>query len=133
MLTPKQEAFAQAIAKGASASEAYREAFDVAADTKIATINNSAYKLTSKPDISARIDQLKAEVAERTKITLQGHLEALGSLRNLAAKKGQYAAAITAEIARAKAAGILVDRVENSITVNSITRKIVDSKESTDG
>ena len=126
-LTPKQEAFAQAIAKGAGPSEAYREAY-AADNMKASSISANAQKLLQDTSISLRIGQLRVEVAERTKITLQGHLEALGSLRNLAAKKGQYAAAITAEIARAKAAGILVDRVENSITVNSITRKIVDSK-----
>ena len=127
-LTPKQEAFAQAIAKGASASDAYREAY-VTDNMKPATINNSAYQLTLNPDITERIASLKAEVAERTKITLQGHLEALGSLRNLAAKKGQYAAAITAEIARAKAAGLLSDKIEHTgkLDINAITRKIVDS------
>ena len=129
MVTPKQEAFAQAIAKGASHSEAYREAYN-AEKMQPASVATNAYKLAQNADITLRIEQLKAEVAERTKITLQGHLEALGSLRNLAAKKGQYAAAITAEIARAKAAGLLSDKVEHSGSVNvtSITRKIVDSK-----
>ena len=37
---------------------------------------------------------------------LKIHLEALAELRNIAARKGQFAAAVSAEIARGKAMGL---------------------------
>ena len=37
---------------------------------------------------------------------LKTHLEALAELRNIAARKGQFAAAVSAEIARGRAMGL---------------------------
>jgi hypothetical protein len=37
---------------------------------------------------------------------LEKHLEALAELRNIAARKGQFAAAVSAEVARGRAMGL---------------------------
>lgn len=112
MLTPKQEKFAQEVASGKSQSDAYRSSFNVRAGTKIDTINNNAYKLMANGEITTRIDELKEAAAKRVVITLESHLEDLQKLRNMAVKDGKWAAAVSAEIARGKAAGVYVDKLE---------------------
>ena len=114
-LTPKQERFAQLVAEGKTQADAYRGAFDTKPATKPETIQNSAYKLMNDPDISARVDELRKPIIESVGITLESHLKDLMTLRNLAVKNNQINAAISAEIARGKAAGVSTDRVETTI------------------
>lgn len=114
-LTPKQERFAQLVAEGKTQADAYRGAFDTKPTTKPETIQNSAYKLMTDPDISARVEELRKPIIESVGITLESHLKDLMTLRNLAVKNNQINAAISAEIARGKAAGVSTDRVETTI------------------
>jgi phage terminase small subunit len=121
-LTPKQERFAQLVAEGKTQADAYRGAFDTKPTTKPETIQNSAYKLMNDPVISARVDELRKPIIEAVGITLESHLKDLMTLRNLAVKNNQINAAITAEIARGKAAGVSTDRVEATIKTASIKK-----------
>lgn len=121
-LTPKQERFAQLVAEGKTQADAYRGAFDTKPTTKPETIQNSAYKLMNDPDISARVDELRKPIIEAVGITLESHLKDLMTLRNLAVKNNQINAAITAEIARGKAAGVSTERVEATIKTASIKK-----------
>lgn len=114
-LTPKQERFAQLVAEGKTQADAYRGAFNTKPTTKPETIQNSAYKLMADPVISARVDELRKPIIESVGITLESHLKDLMTLRNLAVKNNQINAAISAEIARGKAAGVSTDRVETTI------------------
>lgn len=114
-LTPKQERFAQLVAEGKTQADAYRGAFNTKPTTKPETIQNSAYKLMADPVISARVDELRKPIIESVGITLESHLKDLMALRNLAVKNNQINAAISAEIARGKAAGVSTDRVETTI------------------
>ena len=109
MLTPKREAFAQAVASGKSQSDAYRIAYRAREGTKPETINQAASRLMANSNIAARVAELRAPVVEKARMTLEGHLEDLMRLRNMAAKGGQFGAAITAEIARGRASGVTVD------------------------
>ena len=112
MLTPKQERFATEVASGKTQGDAYRLAFNVRPDTLAATVLRSASKLMADPTISTRVDELRVPVAEKAQITLEGHLNDLKDLRDKAAKENQFSAAISAEIARGKAAGVNVEKVE---------------------
>lgn len=109
MLTPKREAFAQAVASGKSQSDAYRIAYRTRDGSKPETINQAASRLMAISNVSARVAELRAPVVEKARMTLEGHLEDLMRLRNMAAKGGQFGAAITAEIARGRASGVTVD------------------------
>ena len=93
-LTPKQEAFCLAYVETGNASEAYRRAYN-AENMKPATVNRKAKMLKSK-------------------LTLESHLEKLRELRDAAADFGQFSAAIRAEIARGKAAGLYTEKVNLS-------------------
>jgi len=63
-LTPKQEAFCQAIADGNSQADAYRLAYDASkmADPEIYT---EASRLMARPNISLRVDELKEELSAK--------------------------------------------------------------------
>lgn len=111
-LTPKQEAFAQAVVSGKSQSDAYRIAYKVRPGTKLSSINVAASKLMADPNISQRVEELRIPVAKKAQITLESHLEDLLRLRNMAAKEKQYSAAITAEVARGKASGVATDKLD---------------------
>jgi len=113
-LTPKQEAFAQAIVTGVNQSDAYRAAYKVRAGTKAESVNVAASKLMADAKVTQRVAELREPVAKKAQITLESHLDDLMRLRNMAAKEKQYSAAITAEVARGKASGVHVERVEHT-------------------
>jgi len=121
-LTPKQEAFAQAVVTGLTQSDAYRAAYKVRPGTKAVSINVAASKLMADPNISIRVAKLRETVAKKSQMTLETHLNDLLSLREMAAKGKQYSAAITAEVARGKASGIHVERSENTGAIEHIFR-----------
>ncbi len=114
-LTARQERFCVEYVNGGSKSfsDAYRAAFDCSR-MKPASVNNKASKLAAENEIQARIKELQDEAAERAMVTLVGHLEDLKRLRDEAREARQFNAAINAEIARGKAAGLYVERSEVS-------------------
>ncbi len=92
-------------------------AFKVRKGTKPLSINQAASKLMADPNIHARVGVLREPVAKKAMITLESHLEDLQRLRNMAAKEKQYSAAITAEVARGKASGVVADKIDISGTM----------------
>ena len=116
-LTPKQEAFAHAIVTGISQSDAYRAAFSVGAKTKPETVNQAASRLMADSNIAARVLELRKPVAKKAQMTLESHLDRLQALSDAAELEKQYSAAITAEVARGKASGVVVDKSQLDIAV----------------
>ncbi len=115
-LTPKQEAFAQAIVTGVNQSDAYRAAYKVRPGTKAESVNVAASKLMADAKVTQRVAELREPVAKKAQITLESHLDDLMRLRNMAVKAEQFGAAITAEVARGKAAGIVVEKGQINLT-----------------
>jgi hypothetical protein len=64
-MTPKQEAFCQAVADGLSQSEAYRRAYD-AEKMKPETIQKVAHELIKNPKVAPRIQELRGQLAARS-------------------------------------------------------------------
>ena len=62
------------------------------------------------PLVVKYIGELRAEVQEKHGISLDRHLGELAKLRDDAMKKGAWAAAMNAEVARGKAGGLYVDQ-----------------------
>lgn len=58
---------------------------------------------------------------EAVQITLQSHLERLSELSRLAQEGGQMSAAINAEVARGKASGLYVEKMEHSGSIGVTT------------
>ena len=113
-LTSQQEKFAQSVASGKSLSDAYREAYKVRKTTKTESVNQQASVLMSDLNISSRVDELRKPIVKAAQLTLEAHLNDLKGLRNMATKAEQYSAAISAEVARGKAAGLYTDKIDHS-------------------
>lgn len=105
-LTPKREKFAQCVASGMNQSDAYREAFDTS-KTQPHVVNIKASQLMAIGMVRLRVEELRKPAAEKSGITLESHLSDLQYLRDKAEEAGQLGAAITAEIARGKASGVV--------------------------
>ena len=102
---PRHERFAQLLTHGMSADEAHTKA-------GYRPDRGNAVRLTTNDSIGERVVELQAVAAERTVITLASHLRDLKDLRDKACAEGRYSAAISAEIARGRAAGLYVERIE---------------------
>ena len=93
-LTAKQEAFAQGIADGLGQADAYRMAYD-AEGMKDSTIYSKASVLMSDGKVRARVDELKAQVAEKqlwsremsVKALVQAYREGSGAVKVSAVKE----------------------------------------------
>ena len=124
-LTPRQEKFAQEVASGKTQAEAYRLAYNVD-KSKDSSIHVNASKLMSNTKIQQRVDEIRMPVIQAKRLTLENHLEDLKALRNMAIKEGKLSAAINAEIARGKAAGVAIDRVEVEHNIPEIRVRYID-------
>lgn len=118
-LTPKREKFAQAVASGKTQADAYREAFAVDKATA-KSVQELASRLMADVKVRSRVEEIRGPIVEKVGITLESHIRDLLDLRNLAAKKEQMSAAISAEIARGKVCGLYVDRVEHTGAVSFV-------------
>jgi hypothetical protein len=79
-LTPKQERFAQEVASGKSQAEAYRTAFNVKPTTKPETSQANACRLMADSNVSTRVAELRAAVAERVTWTMADSLDVLSTI-----------------------------------------------------
>lgn len=114
----RQERFAQAIAAGKTATEAY-------ADAGYKPNRHNAAALTRQQHISTRVAELQAERAAEAEearreavkaeaITMESHLARLRELSAAAQEASDFKAAIQAEVKRGEAAGFYVQRVEST-------------------
>lgn len=122
MLTQKQEDFCLAYIETRNASEAYRRAY-AAEKMKPETIAKRASELLGSREITGRLQELRAPAVAKAGITLEQHLADLQRLRDLAEADGKYSAAVSAELARGKASGLHVERVqhEGGIQIQVVT------------
>lgn len=111
MLTPKQEAFAIAVASGMTQADAYRSAYNVKPETKPESVQQKAYQIMQKVEVRSRVDELKKPIIEAAGITLESHLARLEHLGKKAEKAESYTAAISAEVARGKVAQLYTENI----------------------
>ena len=108
-LTPKQEKFAQNVAKGMKKNEAAKKA---GYSEKNAARAGTVLTSNSNPVVQKRIHQLQTKAADKASLSLGNHLTDLKEIRDGAMRNGAWSAAVTAEVARGKAAGLYVNRSE---------------------
>lgn len=80
-LTPKQEKFIQGVVSGMTYSDAYRAAYNCAR-MKPETVNNKAYELMQKGEISARVEKARAEAAKNAQWSLDIAVERVRKLND---------------------------------------------------
>lgn len=119
-LTDKQEKFCRAFIETGNKSEAYRQAYN-ASKMKPESINRKAVEVMENVNVSARVDQLKAEHAERHKITVDDLIKELEEARSIAleAETPQSSAAISATMGKAKLLGLDKQIVELTGNLNT--------------
>lgn len=127
-LTIKQENFCLAYLETGSASEAYRRAYN-AEKMKPETVNRAAKELLDNPKITARLKELRQPIVDSAQVTLKSHLERLDSLSRQAEERGQFSAAINAEISRGKAAGLYTEKLDHTSSDGSMSPKALTPKE----
>ena len=102
---PSWERFAQELAKGKTAGEAYVLAGYKAND-------GNAIRLKGNERLLARVQELLGRSAARAEATVASILNELEEARKLAAEINQPSAAVAATLGKAKVAGLIVDRKE---------------------
>lgn len=121
-LTPKQETFAQRYVETGNASEAYRHAYDVGADTKPESVWTNASQVLSDTKVAQRVMDLQEAARERHDVTMDRLTEELEQARLQAMSDPKGAsAAVSAIMGKAKLHGLLVDKQDHSSTDGSMT------------
>lgn len=106
VLTDKQEAFALAYVETGNATEAYRRAYDVAADARDSWIYVEAAQLIDHPKIAPRIQEILAQAKLLSAFTISNALDEYEEARVLAMKLGAPAAAVSATSGKVKLFGL---------------------------
>jgi hypothetical protein len=113
----RHEKFAQGIAEGKSATEAYEAAGYTPND-------GNATRLKGNERIRKRVAELKECSAAQAAVTLQGLIEEATDIQTKAMADGKYSAAVAALTVKAKMAGLWVDKAENK--ANNVVYHISD-------
>lgn len=104
---PKYELFAQGLAKGKTADEAYKAA-------GYAPNRGNATTLKANQSILNRVSELQALAAKRTLVTIESITEELDAVRTNAASVNQHSVVLGAIMGKAKLHGLLVDKKEHT-------------------
>ena len=92
----------------------------------------AATRLLSEPGyehVQEKIRDLKAIQRKKNEITFEGIANKLAEIRDVSLADGSYGPAVTAEIARAKLAGLMVDRKELKIhKIDNMSRDQLESR-----
>ena len=113
----RHEKFAQGIAEGRSATEAYKSAGYTPND-------GNAARLKGNERIRTRVAELQGCGAAQAAVTLQSLIEEATDIQAKAMADGKYSAAVAALTVKAKLAGLWVDKAENK--ANNVVYHIAD-------
>jgi len=110
-ITEKQERFARFVAGG---NMSYTEAAKKAGFTKKWCHAYGPRLMNPRffPKVVERVRQMKEQLAIRTDLTFEGHVNKMAEIRDAAMEKGNFTAAVSAEKSRGQAAGFYVSRSE---------------------
>ena len=110
----KHELFAQEIAKGSSGRAAYIAAGYEPKSNEVA--DASASRLLSDERVSARVHEIQEEGGKAAGVTVAELIAQAELARKAAMKNGQASAAVQAIAAKAKLAGVWVDRSKSEFS-----------------
>ena len=115
-LTVKQEGFILDAFKGVSLAQSYRNNYNTEN-----MLEKSVWELASremaKVKVTSRLAELQMEAAERSQVTVESITKELEEAREVAKDEKQGAAMTSASMGKAKVNGLLVDKVDASLTV----------------
>lgn len=93
-LTQREETFAQGVADGLSQADAYRRACPISEKWKPGTVWTKASLMMGRDKVRQRVDQLRAELAERCLWSRMDSVETLKPIALGAEKDGDRIAAV---------------------------------------
>ena len=111
---PRHEKFAEQLAQGRTATEAY-----ILAGFKPSRRNAS--RLKSNEDVAARVLEIQQAAAQSAEITLAGVLRELDQAIDIARTKGQPNALVNAAALRAKLGGLMIERQQIEVQQSEFT------------
>lgn len=94
-----------------NATKAYQEVYGVK-DDNVAAANGS--RLLRNAKVRRIIAESTQRATEKAELTLESHLNELAFLRDAAIEDDQISAAVSAEVARGKAAGLYTEKIDHS-------------------
>lgn len=114
----RHERFAQELAKGKTATEAYTAAGYKGDRT-------AASRLSTNVNVAARVKELQSKTVKKVEITVQSLADELEEARAIALKEGQTSAAVSATMGKAKLFGLGVEnkRVSGTFQVVNLTHE----------
>lgn len=133
IFSDKMEKFCLAYVETANAAESYRIAYNTE-NMATATIGREGYNTLQKPQVQARLEELRKKVMERHEITVDTLLAELEEARKAAldADTPQTSAAVSATMGKAKLLGLDKKIVEltgkNGAPIETSSTVTVDQK-----
>lgn len=103
----RHEKFAQALAKGKNATEAY-------ADAGYKGDRTAASRLSTNVNVAQRVAELQGRAARKAEVTMESLLSELEEARTLAIAEKQTSAAVSATMGKAKLTGLIVEKREHT-------------------
>ena len=114
-LTIKQEKFCNLYIELGNASEAYRQSYNCQ-KMKDETVNRTANALLNDRKITARIDELRNELAKRHDITKDTLITELEEARQIAKETAKAASMVSATMGKARILGLDKQVIEHTGT-----------------
>ena len=118
-ITQRQEVFCREYIKTGNATEAYKTAYNTE-DSKPSTVHRLAKRALDNPKIISRIEEMRAPAVKKAQVTLEQHLNDLKEIRDMAIADRHFGSAVSAEIARGKAAGLYVEKKDVQGTIEIV-------------
>ena len=110
-LTEMQQKFANELISNEGRKYAYQCAIDAGYEKDRARVTASELMNPNKyPLVVKYMGELREEYQKKYAVTFKRHISELGKIRQDALKKGAWSAAVNAEVARGKAAGLYVEQ-----------------------
>ena len=109
-LTVKEQLFSMTYVESGNATKAYQEAYNHNGNTS--TAQKEGFTVLHRPLVQAAIAELQANHRKRHQINVDKIIADLEKARLLAMESRNPSAAVSASMAKAKLAGLLVDKTE---------------------
>jgi hypothetical protein len=109
-LTERQIKFAELLVFSAGRKTPGECAFEAGYQTRPRQAASELRNPKISPLVVKYIGELRQEMQEKHQVTFESHITELARLRDESKNKGAWSAAINAEVARGKAAGLYIDQ-----------------------
>ena len=123
ILTDRQKKFAELLVYNEGKMSPAEAAFEAGYKTRPRQSASELKNPKVYPLVAKYVGELRSEVQEKYGINFAKHITELAKIRNEALKKGAWSAAVNAEVARGKAAGLYIEqKIIRTGKIDDLTR-----------